>query len=511
MTDRHAPVDSPPHAGVAEQYLRLAIETIVASKTNPRQHFDEAYLAELAGSIRDKGVLQPILVRPIDAGNHKPKRYEIVAGECRVRAAKIAEQSHIPSVIRLYTDEQVLEIQLIENIHRKDLTPLEQARGYRALIDANPTKHSAESIATRIGMSPQWVWDRMKLNDLTPEAKKLLERDRMTVGHAILIARLKPEDQARALEPGDEDAYGDRGRGGLWTEDHARFDELADEDKRPKDKYDGLKARSVRELERWIHDHIRFDIAHMAKAVPLQFERTAAVVDEAAQRPGRGKKIIAITHEYRVADDARDDKERTFGSQSWERADGKAKSKTCDHSVLGVVVTGSGQGETLEVCVARDKCRVHFGAVIRDKEKNAKLRERGQKGHAEKREAASAAREAREAEQRKARDERFRKFVPALRQATHAAAQALPQVLPKAILQKILAAHRLPPKTKQAQLAKALLADALDDVFRSAWHGDEARMIGWAKLLGVDVKACEPTAPEVQTTVVKAKKKAKAA
>lgn len=379
---------------LGERFDHLPIELIQPSATNPRQHFDDAYLADLANSVRDKGVLQPILVRPLPPstkGNGKVRadRYEIVAGECRYRASQLAGLTHLPAVIRAYTDEQVLETQLIENLHRQDLTALEQARGYRALIDTNPTKHSAESIATRIGMSPAWVWDRMKLLDLVPEAQRLLEAERMTVGHAILIARLKPGDQKRVIDPGAGRNGYHNGRDGLWQYDGGRLELDETEERRLEktDKYHQLKPVSVRELETWIRDHIRFDVAHAAQAQPLVFEETKATVEQAAAQPGRGKKVIAITHEYRVADDARDDAERTYGSQSWERADGQKKSKTCEHSVLGVVVAGAGQGETLQVCVARDKCRVHFGKVIAQKEVNQKLRESGKGKQADRREA----------------------------------------------------------------------------------------------------------------------------
>lgn len=356
------------------EFRQVPITALVASKTNPRTHFDQAYILELSNSILDKGLIQPIVVRP----NGKAGAYEIVAGECRYRASKLAALEQVPVIVRHYTDEQVLDVQLIENIHRTDLTPLEQAVGYRRLIAANPTKYSAETIASRIGMSVAWVWDRLKLNDLIPEAKAILEAERMTVGHAILIARLKPEDQQRAVEFDDDRSTQYRGVG-LWRTDNGfDFDEDAPENKGKKPgKYDGLKACSVRELEAWIRNHVRFDVAHAAQAQPLTFETTAAEVEAAAAQPGRGKKVIAITHEYRVADDARDEGERTYGSQSWKRADGEAKSKTCDHSVLGVVVAGERQGSTLQVCIARDKCIVHFADVVRAKKKAEELRDQG--------------------------------------------------------------------------------------------------------------------------------------
>jgi hypothetical protein len=123
------------------------------------------------------------------------------------------------------------------------------------------------------------------------------------------------------------------------------------------------------------------------------FEPLAAEVEQAAAQPGRGKKVIPITHEYRVADDARDEAERTYGSESWKRADGEEKSKTCEHSVLGVVVAGRGQGRTLQVCVASEKCRVHFADVVKAKEKAATQRAAGETKKATKTEANAAKRE----------------------------------------------------------------------------------------------------------------------
>jgi len=475
----------------------LPIEWVEPSKTNPRQHFDDVYLAELANSISDKGVVQPILVRPLPivgrrGGKPLGEEFEIVASECRYRASKLAGKTHIPAVIRLYTDEQVLELQLIENIHRKDLTALEQAAGYRALIKSNPDKHSAASIATRIGMSEAWVWDRLKLNDLIPEAKKILERDQMTVGHAILIARLKPEDQKRVIEFDDERSTQFRNQG-LWRHDSGfEFDEddPANKGKRIPTLYERLKPCSVRELEAWIRDHIRFDVAHAAKAQPLEFENVVTRVTEAEAKPGKGKKVISITHEYRVADDARDESERTYGSESWERADGKEKSKTCEYSVLGVVVAGRGQGDTLEVCVNRDKCLVHFGAVIRQREKNAKLRESGKGKQAaknEKKQAESAdAKWRREEQERKAKKQAFDKLKAALKTAIDETLRSMKQPTPN-VLHAALKGLSI-PIVKPADLARVIVLEHSKRTFDRAWGSyDEPRVVAWAKTLGIDV------------------------
>jgi len=472
-----------PAAAVAlgERFETIPLERIFASPTNPRTHFDDHYIAELAGSILEKGLIQPIIVRQMTAARRQSD-FEIVAGECRYRASKHAKLTSVPAIIRRYTDEQVLEVQLIENLHRTDLTPLEQAVGYRRLIDTNPTKHNAETIAHRVGMSVAWVWDRLKLNDLILEAKTILEQERMTIGHAILIARLKPEDQARAIAFDDDSSSQYRGVG-LWRHDSGfDFDEDDPANKGKKSgKYDTLKACSVRELEAWIRNHVRFDPTHAAKAQPLVFEQTAAKVEAAAAQPGRGKKVISITHEYRVADDARDEQERTYGSQSWFRADGQEKSKTCEHSVLGVVVAGEGYGETLEVCINREKCKVHFADVIQKREKNQKLRDAGQE-----KQAAKAERKAEESYQQKwKREEEERRrlaaaWAPVRERALTAVAEGLlkkgPHATLLASLQEQIYLHGNDRKLFQQVIGKVtaqnivvalVFADIIDDDSRT--------------------------------------------
>lgn len=492
-----------------ERYERLALNVIVASKTNPRTHFDGGYLAELAGSIRDKGVIQPILVRQIDAGSHKPMKFEIIAGECRYRASILAEQLEIPAVIRQYSDEQVLELQLVENIHRQDLTALEQAAGYRALIKSNPDKHSAASIAQRIGMSEAWVWDRLKLNDLVAPAKQLLEHGKMAVGHAILIARQKGEDQLRIIDPGQEILF-------VPLEHGLEFDGVTDPTKKP-GKYDDVKPVSVRELEAGIAHHIRFDITHAAKAVPLQFEEAATRVSEAEAKPGRGKKVIAITFAERPSEDAKDESERTYGWRSWKRADGTKKTQrggygrppqdapTCDHSVLGTVVAGDEHyGETFTVCVNRDKCRVHWGKEIGEREKNQKLRESGKPKQAARSEQAAAARRAKEQEKERQAEAQWKELSAVLRKAVRAAADKTPASLSKGVFALVLSFHRLPKDTKPAGLQKALLQSAVDRHFDSyMFRGHLPTYTTWAKALGVDITALKPKA---ESKPAKAKK-----
>jgi ParB/RepB/Spo0J family partition protein len=163
-----------------------------------RQHFDAEKLIELAASIQANGLLQPILVRPL----HRPAgtvKYEIVAGERRFLAADRAGFAHIPANISDLSDAQVLEAQLIENLQREDLRALEEAEGYRELMDL---KHiNADEVAALIGKSRSYVYARTKLLDLCPAAREHLGSGKIDASKALLIARIKGEKlQHKALE-----------------------------------------------------------------------------------------------------------------------------------------------------------------------------------------------------------------------------------------------------------------------------------------------------------------------
>jgi ParB/RepB/Spo0J family partition protein len=355
---------------VTERYAKIALTQLAESVHNPRTHFDQVKLAELADSIRQKGIVEPLVVRL--AGGGEPdwedvERFEIVAGARRFRAATLAGLDTVPCIVRDYSDEDVLEIFVVENMQRDDLSPLEQARGFKQLLTANADRFTVATIAGKVGMSPAWVWDRIKLLDLVPEAQDLLESGRITVGHAIVIARQKADDQTRII---------DAATGGLWAKESVGL-AFEGEESELVDDYQDLKPKSIRELEAWITEHVRFDVEHMAQAVPLVFTELAEQVREERQAPGRGKKVISITFNHFTQPDARDDADRTYGPQSWRRADGQEGSKQCFDAVLGVVVVGPRQGRSMDVCIARDKCRVHFGEEIAAKEKAAKARAKG--------------------------------------------------------------------------------------------------------------------------------------
>src|SRR5438046_10358218 len=176
----------------------IPLEKIRHSKTNPRTQFDQSKLAELAENIRQHGVLQPILVRPLPKG--AADTYELVAGARRYRASKLARRESIPATVRELTDAQALELQVIENVQRVDVHPLDEAQGYSALVELQPDTYTVESIASRVGRSPAYVSGRLRLIQLNPEAKQAFYEDKLTVAHAFEIARLQPNDQRRALQ-----------------------------------------------------------------------------------------------------------------------------------------------------------------------------------------------------------------------------------------------------------------------------------------------------------------------
>ncbi len=175
------------------EYRDVPLALLVPSTTNPRRRFDEAFLKELAASIRGNGVLTPLLVRP------KEERLEIVFGEQRYRAAQIAEAATVPVRIREMTDAQVLEAQLVENLQRRDVHPMEEAEGFKRLLDLEEPKYSIELIAARTGKSPAFVATRLKLVDLIAAVVDAFYRDEIGVGHALLLARLQSGQQEQAL------------------------------------------------------------------------------------------------------------------------------------------------------------------------------------------------------------------------------------------------------------------------------------------------------------------------
>lgn len=194
----------------------LPLSDVVPSATNPRKTFDEAKTMELAASIVEKGVLQPILVRP------KGKKYELVCGERRYRASKIVQgdfkdRTTIPAVIRDLTDQEVLEIQLIENFQREDVHPLEEAIGIKAALDSG--KYNINDIAEKVGKSLKYIRGRLALSLLIPEWQKVFFENRVRHSDAVKIAAMQAKSQKLLFE----DEVGDRGEVSLSNWDFEKY------------------------------------------------------------------------------------------------------------------------------------------------------------------------------------------------------------------------------------------------------------------------------------------------
>ena len=173
-----------------DELVHVPVTALRPSKYQPRTRMDEASLNELADSIRARGVIQPIVVRPVENG-----QYEILAGERRWRAARIAGQEKVPAVVRVVADDAALGIGLIENIQREDLNPIEESTGLRRLIDEFKLTH--EEAARAVGRSRVAVTNLLRLLELAPGVQEMLHDGRLDMGHARALLGLS---RARQLE-----------------------------------------------------------------------------------------------------------------------------------------------------------------------------------------------------------------------------------------------------------------------------------------------------------------------
>jgi ParB family chromosome partitioning protein len=185
----------------ATEHRDLPLSMLVESPSNPRRNFDENFLKGMAASMRVQGVLQRLLARPREKG------FEIVFGAQRYRAAQMAELPTIPVDIREMSDAEVLEAQLVENLQRRDVHPMEEAQGFKGLLDLEEPKYTVEQIAAKMGKSPAYVTTRLKLTDLAPKVVEAFYAEEVGVGHALLLAKLPQEQQEQALTACYKEVY----------------------------------------------------------------------------------------------------------------------------------------------------------------------------------------------------------------------------------------------------------------------------------------------------------------
>jgi ParB family chromosome partitioning protein len=243
------------------EYRNLPLLSLTESAANPRRSFEETALTELADSIRTQGVLSPLLVRSV--GQHT---YEIVAGARRYRAAQLAGLEYVPVRIVELTDAQAVEVSIVENLQRRDVHPLDEAQGYVALLHLD---YSIEQIGAKCGKTPAYVAGRTRLAELSPAAVEAFSKDEIGVGHALLLAKLQPEQQEQALSACWQESYGN-----------------------------GSKTKRillpVRHLQQWIEHNILLELA----AAPFSKEDAQLVPEagscvECPKRTGQNKLLFA--------------------------------------------------------------------------------------------------------------------------------------------------------------------------------------------------------------------------
>lgn len=162
---------------------KIPLQKLVVNPFQPRKLFDEEAIEELAQSIREHGIIQPIVVRK------KGKKYEIVVGERRFRAAKLANLEEIPAIVKDLTEEQMMELAILENLQREDLTPIEEAEAYQSLIEK--LNFTQEDLAKRLGKSRPHITNTIRLLQLPEEVRQLVNDGSLTMGHGRALLGLK--------------------------------------------------------------------------------------------------------------------------------------------------------------------------------------------------------------------------------------------------------------------------------------------------------------------------------
>ena len=174
---------------------KLALTQLIPGPHQPRKRFDDAALAELSASIKNQGVIQPLIVRP--KADSSPQVYEIVAGERRWRAAKLAGLTEVPVVICAYTDAEAMTVALVENLQRENLSPLEEAEALQALRDTHQLNQ--EELAAKLGKSRSAVANALRLLQLPPICREALSEARISAGHARALLAIGDEETREKL------------------------------------------------------------------------------------------------------------------------------------------------------------------------------------------------------------------------------------------------------------------------------------------------------------------------
>jgi ParB family transcriptional regulator, chromosome partitioning protein len=350
------------------EYRDVPVAALIESPSNPRKRFDESSLSELAASFKSQGVLAPLLVRKLDE-----TKYEVIAGARRLRAAKLAELESVPVRVVKLSDSEEIEAQCVENLQREDIHPLEEALGFKSLLELGEPYNIAH-IAARAGKSEAYIYGRLRLVDLIPPVAEAFLKDKITIGHALLIAKLPAAQQ--------QEAFAAAFRGMWTTEGNTQV------------------LIPVKELAAWIESNILLQLA----SVPFDKQDEGLVPAAGScincpKRTGFNKLLFADVRKdsctdpqcFRAKVDAHIAKtmetkpELVQISSAWNTREGaalgrnryvdlqikKAKAngnlakqppfqKPCEKMADAIVMDGGNRGHIVKVCADQD-CRVHHG------------------------------------------------------------------------------------------------------------------------------------------------------
>jgi ParB/RepB/Spo0J family partition protein len=319
-----ATVQSPERSALGE-FQTLAIGQLRESPMNVRRHYTPGAMAELVASIRAVGVLTPLLARPSLALGG----FEIAAGHRRFRAATEAGVEELPVRVLNLDDQAFLEVVTIENLQRQDIHPLDEADGYQQLMIADPA-YTVEAIAAKVGKSASYVYQRLKLTNLIPEAREAWEAEEITPAHAIRLARLPDTQQREGLKECWHPLYRDVARGD--TEGPKR------------------EPAPLSNLERWIERHVKVETA--APETQYYFPEVAEQI-AAEEEP---EKLLQLSESHMPGADLGTKTHGILGQARWTRITGPKN--RCANATKGVVVHG-GPMRVLEVCATKG-CPKHF-------------------------------------------------------------------------------------------------------------------------------------------------------
>jgi len=362
-----------------QEYRNIPIAQLKESSTNPRKTFDEKGLQELAESIRSKGVLLPLLVRPVNG------HYEIVTGERRYRASKLAGRGSVPATVRELSDEECLEIQLIENLLRMDLHPFEEAQGFRALLDREGGGYTIEKLAAKTGKSASFIAKRLCLLDLIPAVTDAFTAGRIGVEHALLIAKLAPEVQEEALNHCFEGFYGagekDRSlvpvsRLQAWIEHNVYLSLKSvpfskDDETLVHEAGSCVNCPKRTGFNRLLFSEVRQDSDSCTDAACFNRKLDAHIAQRVVKMPN----LVQISNNYRATDETlslpRRDYVEVVARKNQKGKDTLPEHKLCNHLKPAIHTDGIEKGRLVKVC-ANPECKIHFGN--RQKEEEQQLR-----------------------------------------------------------------------------------------------------------------------------------------